>query len=234
MAKRVFVDVAAEEIRLVGKQVNTSRIIASTGIHRSEVNKLLTAGIQDEPRHLGIAGRLCSQWEQDKRFQDRSGRPKLLTYGGESNEFEMLVRSVDTHITPGTVLFELERLKLVQKSNGKLKLVESSEDLKGDPVKLFELLAKDITTLIATTEDNLEGSEAHPNLHVVTDYDNVYADELIDIRKFLLEEGKAFHKRLRDYIADRDADISPDTKRSRKAGKRVTIGTFSYADSEDS
>lgn len=229
MAKRAFVHVAKSELERDKVKVNPNRIMAATGIHRNEVNRMLSPQPQDSGGELGLLAKIVSHWEQDKRFHDTRGKPRPLPVGDDRNGFEDLVRSVNTHMTPGTVLFQMERLGFVRRVRDMVRLQRQVEQVRGDPEKLYELCARDFETLLVVTEQNLVVGARVPHLHLRTEYDNVYADKIPFIREWLLQEGRRFHKRIRDFVSEFDADVNPDPKRMERAGKRVVLGSFGFA-----
>jgi hypothetical protein len=230
MAKRAFVQVAKAELERETPKVNPSRIMAATGLHRNEVNRMLEPSSQDAGGELGLTARLVTQWEQDKRFSNGRGRARPLTLGDGKGGFDELVRSVNTHMTPGTMLFQLERLGLVRRVRQRVRLERPVEQVRNDPEKLYELCARDLETLLTITEQNLRIGDVVPHMHLRTEYDGIYADKVPHIREWILREGRAFHKRIRDFISEFDADLNPDPKRSAEPKRRVVLGTFGYSE----
>lgn len=229
IAKRAFVHAAKEEFEKEEVKVNTSRIMAATGLHRAEVNRLLEPSPHDEDAALGLIGKLVGHWEQDPQFSTRRG-PKRLSVTGAKGSFEALVREVNTHVTPGTILFQLERLGMVTTKKGYAYLERPIEQLRNDPQKLYGLCARDFSSLLAITEQNLRSSHEAPQLHLRTEYDNIYADKIPLIRAWLLREGSRFHKKIRDFVSEHDADVNPDPERLSQAGRSVVLGSFGLSE----
>ena len=229
IAKRAFVHAAKEEFEKDGVKVNPSRIMAATGLHRAEVNRLLEPSPHDEDAALGLIGKLVGHWEQDPQYSTRRG-PRRLTVSGAKGSFEALVRAVNTHVTPGTILFQLERLGMVAIKHDYVHLIRPVEQLRSDPQKLFGLCARDLSTLLQITEQNVTSSDATPLLHLRTEYDNIYADKIPHIRAWLLREGSRFHKKIRDFVSEFDADVNPDPARLSQAGRSVVLGSFGFSE----
>ena len=63
LAKSVFVDVAREEIATQADEVHVSKIVACTGIHRNEVNRILedNKSGEDPAGSLGLVGRILNR-----------------------------------------------------------------------------------------------------------------------------------------------------------------------------
>ncbi|MBX7143150.1 MAG: hypothetical protein K1X79_01745 [Oligoflexia bacterium] len=223
-AKVVFLEVAADEIRRQGKEPNVSRLSVMTGLRRREVMRIWRD--QDEKSSsFGLITRVIGMWQQSKRFQGKNGKPRVLSLDGENSEFNRLVQSISTDLHPGTVLFELERLQLVTRSEDGLLLKVESYFPKADPKEAFTMLAHDTADLISAAEENILGSKKRQNLHLTTEYDNIRIDELPQIEQWFLEEGKKIHERARQFLSKFDQSLNP--KRGADAGARVVLGTFS-------
>jgi len=230
-AKRVFIDEAKEEILKKSKKVNVSRISLITGLYRREVKALLEAPEETEDDAANIVARVLGQWEQDSRYQTKSGSPRVLSYDGDGSEFWSLVHSVSKHMNPGTVLFELERSGSVEKTSRGLKVITRTLHLEEDPEKGFKLLSKDLDDFIHAVEENLYQQISPSHSHVRTEYDNIDPQDVEQIRLWLVREGKLYHRKLRDFLAKFDRDINPDAEKS-SGRARVSVGVYSYSCSE--
>ncbi len=71
------------------------------------------------------------------------------------------------------------------------------------------------------------------NLHLRTDFDNIYTSEIIPIRRWLIAEGKAFHKRAREFLSRFDKDLNEDVDETRKAGGKIVLTSFSFSSSPE-
>ena len=93
------------------------------------------------------------------------------------------------------------------------------------------MLAGDTDDLVRSVEQNIYEREEFPNLHLKTVMDNITPAATQEIRKWILEEGSQFHRRLREKLATYDCDLNPKLKGS-KGGVRIALGTFSVIDQE--
>ncbi|MBN8550247.1 MAG: hypothetical protein J0M12_13090 [Deltaproteobacteria bacterium] len=135
---------------------------------------------------------------------------------------------MNVDLNPYTVLFELERIGAVERTRGGVKLVSRLYNPQGDSVAAMGLLASDMSDLMLAVEENVEGggNVAVPNLHIKTEYDNIPASKISEIREWCLREGSAFHQRVRNYLSQHDRDITAQP--SGKDGTvRVAVGAFS-------
>ena len=222
--KRVFVELASDEIHHSGEKLTVSRLSVMTGIRRKEINRVTTSS-ESELSSSGVAIRVIGQWEQDRRFQTKGGKPRALTFEGEDSDFTKLVRLISSDIGPATILFELERRGFVKHSRGRLKLVETAFIVRDDIEAGFEMLARDASDLVEAVEENLFGDCKIPNLHGRTEYDNVASTALPKIRDWLLTEGTKFHQKAREFVSQYDKDVNASLRH--EEGAKVVLSTFS-------
>ncbi len=224
--KGAFVEVAAEELRAGGKKPNASRVSIATGLNRKDVARLLSATPRAKKQGASLLSRVLAAWEQDARFSTKQGKPRLLAAEGENNEFQQLVASVTSDVYYVAVLDELERNGVIERARGSVKLVENVHRVGDDPEKRLQHLARNVEVLIAAAEENMTQPQETRNVQLRTDYDNIFVSKVPQIRAWMLDEAKAFHKRVRDYLSQFDKDLNPDPEEGR-AGATVMLGTFS-------
>jgi hypothetical protein len=232
VSKEIFVREAEQELARSSYKSNVSRISVLTGLPRHEVNRLLDEEHATPTSEVSVFGRVIGQWRQDRQFRTRNGEPRALTFRGDNCDFKKLVESVTTAINHATVLFELKRMHFVEVDDDKVKLLRQSFSFEGDPRGGFALLSRDLDSLINAVEQNLKNPKRYPNLHIRTEYDNILTKHLPEIRKWLVEEGRVFHRRAREFIAQFDKDINPEI--AYEEGKSsVVLGAFSLTSLED-
>ncbi|MCB0359459.1 MAG: hypothetical protein KDD44_07475 [Bdellovibrionales bacterium] len=224
ISKEVFADVAEEELERAGKRVTLSKLSIVTGLQRRDLRRIHAEGNQARPQAKNPLGRIITQWAQDERFTTSAGKPRVLDFGSAESEFSQLVWTVSSDVSPGTVLAEMERIGAVERTARGAKLVSMVRRLNANPSEGFELMASGVASLIEAVEENVLEDQPIRNLHLQTEFGNIYEEDLVQIRKWLLAEGKAFHRRARDYLSQFDKDFK---SRPGKAGARVTLGTFS-------
>lgn len=228
-AKTVLVELAVDEIKRTQSEVTISRISVMTGLNRRDAGRIYREE-GSAYRVDNLSSRVLGLWEQDSRFLTKSRKPRVLRYQGKDSEFKTLVKLVSKELNPATVLFELERTGAVSRTSKGVKLIRAVELYEGKPAKGLDLLARDIDTLATLVEENLFQPSAIRNLHIRTEYDNIIVKELPKIRKWLLKQGKLFHKRTRTYVSQYDIDLNPDI--TEEAGARVVLGAFSWTKEE--
>ncbi len=225
VAKTLFVSLSRQELVEQQTEPTVSRISIITGLQRRDVNRLL-----GEPRmessEDSMTYRIIGQWSQDRRYGDKkTGKPKILRYKGRVSEFKSLVASVSTDINAATVLFELERIGAVEQTESGIRLLASAERVQGDPEEGYTLVSRDIDDLLRAIDQNLGSKAETVNLHARTEFDNIYVDDVPKIAKWMLKEGSAFHKKVREFLSRFDKDINP--KNRRRGGAKVALGAFS-------
>ena len=229
-AKILFVEAAEEEIRKTSKKINVSRISVLSGVHRIDVTKIFREKrLPGEGSH-NLVLRILGQWRYGKRFCSSPDKPKPLSFGAADSEFSRLVQSISKSTNPGTVQFELERLGYVRREKNKLKLIRHTQWLGGNKQVGFEMTARDMDDLLNAAEQNLlEPENGSSNLHIRTEYDNIYLKRIPEIRDWFLERGKELHERAREFLTRFDKDISP-LEEEQPAGGRVVVQAFSFTD----
>lgn len=225
-AKLLFIEAAEAEMRKITKKINVSRLSVMTGIHRAEVARIYRDEAPARRPPISIIGKVIAQWRHDKRFSTPSGEPRTLTYKGEGAEFKELVASVSKTINPGTVLFGLHKMNCIKKSPKGVKLLRQLYSLQGHPKGGFKLLARDLETLLLAVEQNILERQESSNLHIRTEFDNVYCQDIPLIRRWLVVQGKKFHRRARDFVARRDKDLNPHAGKD-SAGAQVVLTSVS-------
>lgn len=222
-----FVEIAEEEIRKNGQRPNASRISVKTGVHRTDVAKILKERELPIPEQSSICLRVVGQWRHDKNYSFPNGKPRILSCEGPGSEFHNLVAAVTKNIHPAAVLLELERSGFARKTRRGVKLLLQMTSLQKNPEEGFKLLSKDLDLLTRAAEENLFGQIDSSNLHIHTEYDNVVLSEIPAIKAWLRDEGKAFHKRAREYISQLDKDINPEHA-NKEGGGYIALGAFSW------
>lgn len=231
IGKRQFVEGARGLISGSGDKVNISRVSVLTGLRRREVQRLTQTAPDVDEDSCGLMTKVIGRWLTDRKFIDNRHAPKVLSVDGENSEFRSLVFSVSRDVGAGTVLSELMRVNAVKLVPNGAKLLVEGYEPKGDPESGFDMLGSDVHDLIAAVEENIFAIPELSNLHATTEYTNISSSKLPALRKWLLTEGMAFHKRARDYISGLDYDLNPRTKG--KDRFRVVLGSFSRISKRD-
>jgi len=224
--KKTFLMVTEEDLIKQDSTVNISKLAVATGLHRRDVMRLWR---DESPSKTSsnLLVRIVGQWQKDYKFS-KKGKPNVLSCESEDSEFAFLVRSVTQDLSPYTVLFELERAGMIERIPTGIRLKAPVYRPSGDVNQGLEMLASDIEDLTRAVEYNVHGSPDILNLHVKTEYDNIPTTYLPELKKWVLEQGMEFHKKMREKISRYDRDMN---KRLKGDGLgRIAVGTFSFCD----
>ena len=224
--KMALVEVAQEEIEAAGEVVNVSRLSVLTGMYRAELKTFYVEGKKPSDEPQSVLGRVIVQWEQGARFRTVSGSPRILSL----DEFYALVNIVTKAVHPASVLFEHERNKAVERSVRGLKLVRGTEIVAQNEERAFDLASRDFETTLSAATANILADGDPGHLHHRTEFDNIYVDSLPEIRSWILAEGRAFHRRLREFLSQHDKDLSDVPHPGKVAGAKVSVSLASFAE----
>ena len=226
MVKIAYVRAADRELQSKGAASSASRLSVMTGVHRKDVTRILRDPGNFTPQE-SIVAKVMVQWQHNPKFRTKAGAPRVLEAEGKESEFAELVNSVNGgDLSAYALLYEMERMGVVERRGSTVRLVW--RDFTPEPtVKSgLEMLAGDTNDLYDAVEENIFDRQEIPNLHLKTVVDNVTPDAVPTIRKWLLEEGSLFHRRVRAFLSAFDCDLNPSLQGA-KGGIRVALGTFS-------
>lgn len=226
--KEVFVQVAVEEISKRGEKVTISRISIMTGLHRPDVSRIYRGETEQVQSIPDVVTRVVGHWEQSSDYTNPDGTPRILTVKGRKSEFAKLVSTISKSIGPPSVLFELERIGSVVRHEDGLELVNPLTRSAGKFDRLINLSARNVTTMFNSIGENIVEANSIPHYFIRTEYDNVLANKIPEIRAWINREGKSFHKRVREYLSSHDQDISPVVGEA--GGARVVVSGFSFVE----
>ena len=224
--KRAFLNAAKEQLERTNTQLNVSRLSVLTGLHRADVKKLLDSGKQGfEEAYQNVPARIALHWSQDKRFCTKQGIPRVLRYSENKGEFHDLVLSVNRNYSVRTILDGMLQAGLVEKTQSGLKLLKTEISTQSDK-EIVKLLVDDVTSLFQVVEENSTSPDT-PNLHVRTLFDNLFIDDLPELREWIRMKGREFQKEVREKLAEHDKDFDVDRDQSDRAGGGMSVTVFS-------
>ncbi|MCB0359945.1 MAG: hypothetical protein KDD44_09920 [Bdellovibrionales bacterium] len=221
LLKVTFVEIAVEEMLNDGLKVNYSRISLMTGVHRTDVSKICKEGAPAERALQDVVTRVLGHWEQNAQYRTAQGKARTLSFKGAESEFAELVSSISKNVKAGSVLFELERIGAVERRGDRLRLVGVLHRSEGNSSRAAEIAARDIQALLETAERNVSRSEDDLDVYLQTEYDNIFLEDVPKIRRWLMGEAKAFHRRVRDFLSACDKDVND--RPGKVAGVRVSL-----------
>jgi hypothetical protein len=229
--KALLIEEANHELTRGSEDITVSKLSVMTGLQRRDVQRLVSPLGESSPQHLDLLTRIIGAWCIDDRFS-RGTKPLELSYEGSESDFANLVRSISSDLNPATILFELERLRLVEKDGAILRLLWNAYQISGDVDDAYTLLERDLATLVEGVDRNISKHTSIPNLHISTRFDNVSTEAVSKIREWILQKGAAFHAEIREFVGSFDKDINP-TRYAESGGVKITVGSFSLCETPE-
>jgi hypothetical protein len=229
--REAFVHEAEHEIRSAQGAFSVSKVSVITGLHRTEVSRLL-AGERPERGQHDLLNRIIGLWSTAKRYRTQEGTVRDLTFEGLGSEFAALVARVSKEVTHYPILFELERIGAIEYHGQQVRLVAQEYTPQEDLQYGLDLLSADTADLASAIEANLCKKFPQPSLHLRTSFDNIDPHKLSEIRGWIMRKGAEFQSAVREYLASHDRDSSNEGTSSTEAREkaRVTVSSFSYAE----
>ena len=220
--KMALIEVIKTDLEEVGEKVNVSRLSIATGLHRRDVMRLWRdESLKDSAANL--LTKIVGEWQR---------RRKVLSTEGLDSEFADLVTSISKDLNPYTVLFELERAGLIEKTARGAKLTRPSYQPSKENIETaLQMLHRDASDLYNAVEENMYLDTKIKNLHVASEFDNIPAQHVSAIKKEILARGAAFNAEIKKYLEQFDRDVNPSVTGTGKA--RVSVGLFSYTKTEN-
>jgi hypothetical protein len=206
VVRRTFVEEAQREISEAKGEFSVSKVSVMTGLHRSEVARLL-AGEERKASQHDVLNRVIGLWASSKKYRTSKGATRALTFEGLQSEFAALVADVSKEVTHYPILFELERIGAIEYDGNMVKLVVQGYTPQGDVQYGLDLLTHDVMDLVSVVESNVLQKIPEPSLHLRTSFDNIDPQQLREIRQWVQSKGAEFHAVIRDYLAARDRDV---------------------------
>ena len=90
LVRQVLVEEAQATIEEARGELSVRKISVTTGIHRSEVTRLLSGEPRPKETH-DVLNRVIGLWSQKRSLCTADGSPRPLTFEGTSSEFAKLV-----------------------------------------------------------------------------------------------------------------------------------------------
>lgn len=232
--RRTFVKEAEEAIERANGETSVSKLSIMTGLHRSEVSRLMADKGGDTQDH-DLLTRIIGMWSTAKRYRDTNGKVRELSFEGLASDFAKLVASISKEVTHYPILFELERLGAIEYHGDAVRLVVRAYVPQSDDGHAFEILSRDVSDIASSVEANLQKQFSTPNLHLRTEFDNIPPSKLEEIRTYIMNRGTEFQDAMREYLSSFDRDLAPCNLASTESADqnekaRVAITTFSFAE----
>lgn len=239
LCKQLYVQVAAKEFGIRGRDTNLSRIAILTGIDRKEA-----ARIKEELKHNDESdasqqgqdrmSRVLSGWHQDADFLNNQGNPLTLSFDGDTPNFTQLVRRYGGDMPVVTILKEFKRCDVVVADDaGNLHAVKRYYvPSQSDPGALLRA-GSVINDLGSTLYHNLYKADAEKNkpLHFERRATNIQMspEKAQAFRALVEQEGQAFLEKIDAWLTQHEelADTNPQSSADAKTHTvRLGVGTY--------
>jgi len=230
LVRGVYVEVAAKEFGLPGKQQTVSRISTITGLTRKEVTRIQgdeAASSPPDPERYHRPARVIGGWVRTRSYHDRRGRPADLPMDGERGSFAALVREFSGDMPPRAVADELLRVGAIEMlEDGKVRLLTRAYIPRGDQAEKIGILGADVADLIRTIDHNLSSPPEDAYFQRRVSYDNIPRELLPALTRQLSRKAQACLEAMDRVLAAADRDRSPGVKGSGRV--RTGVGIYYF------
>ncbi|MDH5547211.1 MAG: DUF6502 family protein [Gammaproteobacteria bacterium] len=230
LIKRLYVDVAHNDIPLTSERLTDSRISLITGVHRKDVRRFREQPEtlhSDQRKSISLSAQVLSTWLSDPEYCDRKGNPRplwRLSIDGEPS-FESLVEHVSRQdLRARSLLDEWLRLGVVSLDEKERVLLheEAIGPPEGFEEKLF-FFEKSAHDHLAAGVENLIG-ETSPHFDRCVYYNNLAPESVDKLQKYADQEAMKLIRQINRKAGELQK------KDSGKPGSsfRFTFGAFFY------
>ena len=230
LAKRVYVDIAADEFGIPGRKQSISRISIITGLSRKEisrVNLLPEQRDEDATERYNRAARVISGWVRDRDFLDDQNHPAELRMEGSGPTFNELVRRFSGDVPARAVLDELLHVGAVERvGTHSIRLIQRAYLPKTDEASMLDILGTDVQALISTIDHNLRSRTQESFFQRKVAYDNLPVEIVQELRRLSSSRGQTWLEELDRWLAQHDRDINPSVGGSGRI--RAGVGIYYF------
>lgn len=231
LAKRAYVQTAAEEFSIPGRKVSDSRIAVLTGLTRKDIQRLndspSTSDIEALERY-NRAARVVSGWIRDQDFVDSEGAPLALTMEGPKSSFAELVRRHSGDMPPRAILDELLHVGTVQRmEDGRVKLLARAYIPRASDSEKLSILGADVSDLIKSIDYNLTHIDQLRFQRKLM-YDNLPTEAVDKFRVISAARAQGLMEYLDSWLSQHDRDVNPAAEGSGRM--RAGLGIFYFED----
>jgi hypothetical protein len=239
VAKRTYVQVAANDFRIPGKKQSISRVALLSGLTRKEVQRLLEAEHASDAEageRYNRAARVIAGWVRDEDFSDSDGNPRDLDISKAGSTgaatFADLVRRYSGDIPYRAILDELLRVEVAEKTGeGRIRLNSRAYVPQGADADKINILGTDVSDLVATIDHNIHRRDAPARFQRKVMYDNVPAEVLEEFRRLSAKQAQQLLEHLDKWLARHDRDTNPAVTGAGRV--RTGIGVYYFEEDLD-
>jgi hypothetical protein len=190
--RRLYVEIAINDVLTQPKARTDSRISLLTGVHRKEIRRLreMPADIAEPPDIVTLASQIVARWVGHAPFIDSDGHPLALRRissdeTGSQPSFDKLVESVTTDIRPRAILDDLLGHGVVfMDADDCVQLnAEAFIPRPGKEEQLF-YFARNLHDHVAAAVANISAAEVPPFLDRSVHYDRLTPAQVETLREY--------------------------------------------------
>jgi hypothetical protein len=236
--RRLFVEVAVNDLLTDPKARTDSRISILTGVHRKEIKRLreIPLDAQEPPDVVTLAGQIVGRWVGSAPFSDEAGRPRALARvvagvsDGSVPTFDALVESITSDIRPRAVLDDLlSHGVVVMDAEDRVQLnADAFIPRPGGEEQLF-YFARNLHDHVSAAAANISASRTAPFLDRSVHYDRLTADQA----KALEDFGRSVAMRALLEVNRRAVELTAgDSRAPLPEPRRVNFGVYVFEDED--
>ena len=205
----------------------TSRISASTGLTRREVDRLESQPDRTREARRSPITELLTRWLSDPALRDLGHKPLKLPRQGPAPSFESLAQSVTRDVHPRTLLDELCRLQLAayDTASDSVLLLREAFVPRGDWTRMLAFLGDNVGDHFRAAVANVL-KDGNQQIEQAIFADELSAESLTQARDLMTQEWR----RLLAQIAPQlEKMIAADRDSGRSQDHSLRIGLFTWS-----
>lgn len=235
--RRLYVEIAINDVLTDAKSRTDSRISLLTGVHRKEIRRLreMPTDAEDTPDIVTLASQIVARWVGTTRFIDAQGRPRPLPRNnhdgtGADPSFDELVAAVTSDIRPRAVLDDLisHGVVLIDAQDRVQLNTEAFIPRPGGEEQLF-YFARNLHDHVAAAVANISTAGTPQFLDRSVHYDRLTPSQIQTLREY----ARAGAMRLLldvNRLAQDLTDAAPDSNPKRP--QRINLGVYLFDEEE--
>lgn len=207
----------------------TSRISASTGLTRREVDRLESQPDRTREARRSPMTELLTRWLSDPTLRDLGHKPLKLPRQGLAPSFESLAQSVTRDVHPRTLLDELCRLQLAayDTATDSVQLLREAFVPRGDWTRMLAFLGDNVGDHFRAAVANVL-KDGNQQMEQAIFADELSAESLTEARDLMTQEWRRLLAQIAPQL-EKMIQADRDSGRSQDHSLRIGLFTWSQA-----
>lgn len=211
----------------------TSRISATTGLNRREVERVLER--LQQPADTGAAmpapsraSEVFAHWRSEPRYQTKAGRPRSLPRTGPVPSFETLAHEVTRDVHPRSLLEEMLRLGVAELDplRDRVRLLEDAFVPRADAARMADFLGANVGDHLQAAVDNVLG-EGLRHFEQAIFADGLSDASLATLKPMIVAQWRSMTQALVPVL---ERLVAADEADPARAKRRLRLGLYSFDD----